>query len=446
MAEKKSPLFFYGWVIVAICFLTVAVAYGIRYSFSVFYVSILQEFGWSRADTALIFSINVIVYGVSAPFVGIAVDRLGPRKFMTAGAVLLAIAAAASSLTSQIWQFYLVFGVLASLGNGATGFVPNSTLVSHWFIKRRGMAFGIFNVGFGLAYVMALGIEYMIGQIGWRNSFVILGVLMLGVAPLIAIFQRLAPQEKGLFPDGESRAVATGQAKVIASEALVVDKEWASKEWGLPTAIRTYRFWFFFLTNMFMWGVAVNLILAHQVVFAVDEGYSRAFGALIFSLYGVCYGLGNLMGFLSDRLGREVTVTIGLTLSALGVLMLILNRAGTTPYLMYAYSLIFGVGMGIVSPAFTSAVADLFQGKHFGAINGLVVMGFGIGGSISPWLGGKIFDVLGTYVPAFIVVIAALAAAAICIWIAAPRRVRLVAGKVPKMASETLIEKITTAK
>ena len=144
--------------------------------------------------------------------------------------------------------------------------------------------------------------------------------------------------------------------------------------------------------------------------------------------------MGNLFGFLSDRIGREVTVSAGLALAMLGILMLIINNGSNTPWLMYSYSLLFGIGLGVASPAFSASVADLFQGKNFGSIQGLIVMSFGIGGSISPWLGGKIFDVLGTYIPAFYLIIAALALSSACLWIAGPRKVRLVAGKASKAA------------
>jgi len=428
--DKKRSLFFYGWVIVAICFITVAVSYGIRYSFSVFYVVILEEFGWSRADTALIFSINIIVYGVCAPLIGAAVDRFGPRKFMSLGAVLLAASIAACSLAGEIWHFYILFGIVAAFGICATGYVPNTVLVSRWFIRRRGTALGIYMVGFGLAYVMSYGVENMIGQIGWRSSFPVLGLLALGVAPLIAVFLRLDPQEKGLRPDGESHKADPEQPEILTGDRLIVDREWVNQEWNIVKAVKTHRFWFLFLGNFFMWGMSVNLVMAHQVAFAVDEGYSRSFGALIFALYGVCYGAGNMFGFISDRLGREITVTIGLITGVLGILMLIFNQGASTPWMMYAYALLFGTGIGINSPAFTASAADLFGGKNFGSINGLIVMAFGIGGFLSPWLGGKIFDVLGTYIPAFYLVIAALAISAVCVWIAGPRKVRLVAGKV----------------
>ncbi|MBI4303878.1 MAG: MFS transporter [Chloroflexi bacterium] len=429
MIEKKRPAFFYGWLIVTISALAVAIVYGIRYSFSVFYVSILDEFGWSRADTALIFSINVIVYGLSAPIFGILVDRFGPRKVMTSGVLLVAIATAACSLANQIWQFYVLFGLLASLGICASGYVPNSAVVSRWFVRRRGAALGIFAVGWALAYIMSYGVESLISWLEWRRSFIALSFLALAIAPAIAIFMRFDPKEKGLLPDGEAQGIENKKTDPLTADSLVLDKKWVSEQWTLRKAVKTHRFWFIFLGNLMMWGLGVGLILAHQVAFAVDEGYSRAFGALIFSLYGTVYAGGNLLGFLSDRLGREMAITIGLAFGVVGVFMLTLNQGNTTPWFMYAYSVFFGLGMGFVSPAFIASAADIFQGRNFATITGLIVMGFGIGGSISPWLGGKIFDIRGDYLPAFYFVMVALALSAACFWIAGPRQVRMVPGK-----------------
>ncbi len=440
----NRPVFFYGWVVVALCFLTVAVSYGIRYSFSVFYVAILQEFGWSRASTALIFSINILVYGMMAPLVGIAVERLGPRKSISFGAALVALAILLTSLTSQLWHFYILFGVVAAMGMCATGFVPNSTLVSHWFVRRRGAAFGLFAVGFGFAYMMASGVEPFISRLGWRSTFVLLAVLAAAIVPVIAVFQRLEPREKGQLPDGDRQK--PDSPSMAPRDNLVVNAEWASREWTLAKALKTRRLWCLFLCNMFTWGVAVNLVLAHQVAFAVDEGYSSAFGAMIFSLYGICYGLGNLLGFLSDRWGRELVATVGMALGVVGVSMLVLNQGVATPWLMFGYSLFFGMGLGVVSPTFTAAIADIFPGRHFGAINGIVVVGFGIGGSISPWLGGKIFDVLGTYIPAFYIVIGALVMAAASLWLAAPRRVRLVPGMGRRLKSRQALTTVAGEK
>jgi len=430
MEEKKSP-FFYGWIIVAVCFITVAISYGIRYSFSVFYGEILNEFGWSRADTALIFSLNMIVYGIGAPLSGWAMDRFGPRKFMTAAVVILALGTALSALTTQVWHLYLTFGVLASFGIAATGFATNTAMISRWFYRRRGLAMGIYGAGFGIAYALSSGIEFSVSQIGWRESYIMLGIVAMLLVPLIIVFQRLDPREKGLLPDGGVRSTSPGKTRTVTPEMLIVNKTWASIDWTISRAIRTSRFWWMFLFRLFYWGVASNLIITHQIVYTTDQGYSPAFGALVFTVYGLCYALGSVLAFLSDRFGRELSITGGMLGSAVGVGMLIINQGTETPYLLFIFAVLFGVGGGMGSSAGNAALADIFQGKHFGAITGLSVAGFGIGGAFSPWLGGKIFDEMGTYVPAFYLVIGAIIMAVVCIWVARPRTIRLVPGKVP---------------
>ena len=139
----KRPIY-YGWIIVLIGFACQFFIYGVRNSFSVFYLAILNDFGWSRADTALIFSINVVVYGFTSPFAGTLVDRFGPRKVMPVGILILALGTIACSIVSQIWHFYILFGLVAAIGSCLSGFVPNMAVLSHWFVKRRGAAFGIF--------------------------------------------------------------------------------------------------------------------------------------------------------------------------------------------------------------------------------------------------------------------------------------------------------------
>lgn len=429
MNSRQWATLYYGWVIVGVCFLTIAVSYAIRYNFAIFYVAILDEFGWSRADTALVYSINMIVYGGAAPLVGFALDRYGPRKLMTGGAVLLGISSAACSLTSQIWHLLLLYGVFVALGICATGYVPNTSLVSRWFVRNRGKALGLFGIGIGLAYLSLTGVEAMISAWGWRDTYRVMGLLALCIAPVIAIFQRLDPREKGLVPDGEvSGSVASEETKVSA-EDLIVDKDWASRDWTIQTAVATRRFWILFVGWIFIWGIGVSLTLTHLVAFAVDQGYSRAFGAWIYGLYGGIFALSNGFGFISDRVGREVAITIGISLAAAGVTMLILNRGNDTVWLMYLFSLLFGTGIGITSPALTASAADIFQGKHFGSIYGTIVLGFGVGGAIGPWLGGLVFDSVGNYIPAFAVVLMVMAGALACFWIAAPRKVRLVPGR-----------------
>lgn len=204
-----------------------------------------------------------------------------------------------------------------------------------------------------------------------------------------------------------------------------MDQKWVATEWNLSKALRTHRFWGLFLALFFMWGMGINLIIAHQVAFAVDIGFTDVFAASIFGLYGVAYAAGNLCGFISDRIGREVTVSIGMAIGLLGIGALLLASGGSpASWMLYLYSIAFGFGGGLFSPSITASVADLFQGRHFGSIYGFTVMGYGIGGAFSPWLGGLIHDLTNSYGLAFILVMFFMAIAALSVWIAAPRKVR----------------------
>ena len=423
---KMHPWVYYGWTLLAMSAVSMFIIYGLRYSFSVFYVSILNEFGWSRADTALIFSVNVIIYGLTAPVAGGLVDRFGPRVVLPLGALLLGLGAIASSQANAIWQFMALYGVVMALGISAAGFVPHSAIIANWFVRKRGAAFAILTAGFGASYLMGTVAQGLISTMGWRNAFIALGLLMVVlVVPLEVLLQRRHPRDKGLLPDGDSAPAADDAPAQARQRSTVVDEKWVKTEWNLKKALKTYRFWGLFAALFFMWGMSINLVIAHQVIFAVDIGFTGAFAASIYGMYGVAYASGNLCGFISDRIGREVTVTVGIAIGMLGIGMLFLASLGhPAPWMLYFYSIAFGFGGGLFSPSITASVADLFQGKHFGAIYGFTVMGFGIGGAFSPWLGGLIHDLTGSYSLAFGLVIFFMAIAALSVWIAAPRRVR----------------------
>lgn len=428
---KKRPRLFYGWVILAVCLVTVFLVYGVRWSFSVFYVAILDEFGWSRADTALIFSANIIVYGITSPIAGTLVDRFGPRRVIPIGILLVVLGAVASSQAHAIWQFVILYGIILALGISIAGFVPHTPTMTNWFVRKRGTAIAVVTSGMGLSFLMSFFAQSLISALGWRMSFVILGAIVGVIALPLALFvHRYHPREMGLFADGDSAPAEQKHQAQAAS--LVVNQEWAATEWSLPKAVRTYRFWALFLALLCMWGMSLNLIVAHQVVFAVDVGYSKEFGALVYALYGIMYAVGNISGLVSDRIGREPAASIGLVLAAMGVGMLLLVKDTSAPWMLYLYSVLFGFGAGLFSPCLTSSAADLFQGKHFGSIYGFIVMGFGVGGAVSPWLGGRIFDVYGSYSLAFVMVIGFILATLVLIWIAGPGRVRRVAGRAPR--------------
>ena len=425
MVKRKSSLY-YGWVIVAIAFAAMAVAYGVRNSFSVFYVAILKEFGWSRASTAVIFSINVIVYGVSSPFAGSLVDRFGPRKVLSIGVILLALGTALCSQVSTLWHFYLLFGITVAIGTSLIGFPAHAAVLSNWFIRKRGAAFGIFTAGFGLSFLIVPLVQYFIVAFGWRMAFVTLAILVpVILLPLIILFSRHRPEDMGLLPDG---IIPGSQNEIPSSRGKLdmpgVEPQGVSTQWTLGKAIRTTQLWILFLITFFIFGISENLMVTHQAAFFVDVGYSGIFAASMVAFFGIVCAVGSLGGFLSDIIGREKSFTLGCSAAILGTVVLFLTKSPSYPWMPYLYAGLFGFGLGINGPTLTAAAADVFHGKHFGSINGFLILGFGAGGILGPWLGGYIFDRTHSYNHAFLVTILALIAASSLIWMVSPRKIR----------------------
>ena len=401
------------------------ISYGIRYSFSVFYLRILEEFRWSRAGTAGIFSIHTIAYGLMAPLSGTLADKFGPKKLVPLGTLLITISISACSAASEMWHFYILFGAVFSVGLSISGWPQFAPVLAEWFVRRRATALGVAVTGFGLCFLVSSLAEFLILNLGLRGAFIALGMLpTLIIAPLAVLFIQRRPEDVGLSPDGFSSVGESSVKLKRHANEHSVDDDCSPARWTLAKAVGTRRFWMIFFANFCVWGVGLNMILAHQVAFVHDIGYSEVFAASVLSLYGVLYSVGNLFGFVSDRLGREKTVTLGSIGAVAAMLLLVTTRDATSPWRLYAYSVLFGFCMGLSSPALNALPADLFQGRSFGAINGLLMLGFGIGGSLGPWIGGHVFDTMGTYLPAFSVAILAFVVACALVWVAAPRRVR----------------------
>jgi MFS family permease len=164
------------------------------------------------------------------------------------------------------------------------------------------------------------------------------------------------------------------------------------------------------------------MVLAHQVKFAEDIGYSSTFAASIFALFGVFMAIGQLSGFISDWIGREKTVSLAVLLMIGALVALLSTRDTSQPWLLYVYAICFGYGAGLFSPVIFAGVADIFYGRHLGGIMGLLLAGMGVGGIIGPWFGGFTYDISGNYTNAFIFGMVCFALSGVAFWKAAPRK------------------------
>jgi MFS family permease len=421
---KKKHLFYYGWVIAGVSFFTLFVSLGIRFSFGLFYVAILNDYGWGRAETAGAFSLAMVIHAVFAVVSGNLVDRFGPRALFPLGATFLAMGLAAASRISAMWHLYLFFGVVMTMGGNVLSYPTHMSIIPKWFIRKRGLVAGFVLAGIGLGtMVMAPVIQSLIDTVGWRSTFLMLAGLVLSVlVPMTALFHRRSPEEVGQFPDG-----IVPDSREIQSSPLnesVEDPRFSrlSRQWTLRSALCTGAFWWMVLVN-FSVGFFLIMLVVHQAAHVVDAGYSIALAALVVGLVGLLRSVGGVLcGFLSDRVGREIGYTLGSSFIFLGVSFFLLVGDTASPWILCAFVLLYGLGHGSTGPIIAATMADLFPGNSLGRIMGTFEIGFGIGGALGPYLAGYFYDHRGSYTIAFLLLLVSVSLGVLGIWMAAPRQ------------------------
>lgn len=421
----KKPRFFYGWVIVALGFITLAVRFGAANSFGVFFAAMLRDFGWSRGSLGGVQTVNMAMTGLSTPLVGFALPRFGARKMVSITALLLGISLAAGSQIETIWHFYLVWGVAVGLTMGILGLAPWGAIIPNWFDRKRGTALGVASAGIGLGYLVLVPlVQYIIERFSWQMAFIALGLIVaLFTAPLNAWLLRNRPEEMGLLLDN-------GESPRRQSPTPSPQAQGKGREWTTTQALSSRQFWC--LLVAFGTGVlGFGFVIAHQIALMVDAGYSAILAAFIFGLMGITGSVSKIVwGYVADHIGREWAYTMGTIVLLCGMLALMIVRDTSAPWLVYAYALLFGFGYGAFSPIIPAASADIFLGKDFAMIFSLINMGGLFIGALGPWMGGFAFDLTGNYNAAFLIALASVSLSCALVWVAAPRKTKPMGVKV----------------
>src|SRR5882672_772182 len=426
MTMPLRPPFFYGWVIVGVTFVTMAIGVNARTAFSLVFAPVITEFGWERGITAGAFSFGFLVSAAVSPLIGRMMDRFGPRGVMELGVALMAAGMLLAPLTTQPWHLYLTIGVLVGAGSVCLGYSGQSLFLPNWFNRRRGLAMGLAFAGVGIGSITLLPwVQLMIEQTGWRTACTAMGILILAVLAPINLLLRKRPEDIGLEPDGDA-APSASSAKPISN---IVDPVWAGTDWTLKRAIGTARFWWIslgYFCGLYIWYA----VQVHQTKYLLDIGFSPsvavwALGAV--SLLGIPGQI--VLGHLSDRLGREWIWTA----SCMGFVICFaaLIALAQIPSLMLVYVMVLAqgvLGYGLTS-ILGAVVVEIFQGKHYGSIFGSVMLSALAGGAAGPWLTGFLHDLSGNYTIAFAIGIAVSGLSAFAIWMASPRKIRAVAGQ-----------------
>lgn len=387
------------WLIAGSAALTFGFIRGVHSSFGVFFVALLETFGWSRGVTAGVLSVSLVVDAVLSPIVGRLVDRFGPRMVVAGGGVLLAMGFLLCGQVSGLWELYVYFGVIAALGFAATGMVPHVVLVSEWFASRRGLGLGVVYgaVGVGILLLVPL-IQWLITLWGWPRVFQALGVAVLLVfVPLVWVTYRRGPSHEGGAPrDG---------------------RDPADGEWSVRLALRSFQFWGVFISRV-VGATGTTVILTHQVAHVVDIGYSGLVAASIFGFMGVASAVGRVtFGYIADIVTKPTAYTLNIICAVAGVFALLCATDTAAPWLLYAFVAGFGLAFGSRAIILSAIAADIFAGKGFGAIFGFSAISVGVGGATGSWLGGALHDATGNYILSFGVSVALLLLSALLVWL-----------------------------
>ena len=417
---------FYGWIIVAVAFVTMAVGINARTAFSLLFPPILDEYAWDRGVVAGVFSFGFLASALVSPFVGRLVDLRGPRLVVESGVAILIAGLVLATFAGAAWQFYLTLGLLVGVGGNLLGYGVQSVILPYWFVRRRGLAIGIAFSGVGIGSIVLLPwLQVLIARDGWRSACLALALIAaVALFPLNLLLRR-RPSEIGLRPDGDS-AEAEAAGKRTSN---IVDAAWAAVDWTLPRALRTARFWWIalgFFCALYVWYA----VQVHQTKYLIEIGVppmEAAWALGLVSLVGVPGQI--VFGHVSDRIGREWAWAIGCAGFVICCLALIALPSWPTPWLLYAMVLAQGLLGYSMTSVLGPIVAEIFEGPHFGAIFGSIMVAAITGGAAGPWITGLLHDRTGDYNAAFWLALAAALVSSGAIFLAAPRKVRRVAGR-----------------
>jgi MFS family permease len=393
-----------NWPILAGAFTAFTIGAAMMHSYTVFLVAFVEDFGWSRGETSIAYSVSQMVAGISSPAVGALVDRLGPRRLLLMGGGLLVLGLAGSAFIGRLWQIVVLYGVVMTFGSNCLGLVVFVPLLSRAFVRRRGMAISIVQSANGFARaISAPAVQYLISGFGWRPTYLIEAAFMaVVVLPLAAWFRRTDPPRRS----ATEAAAAPADSPAIAPRG----------GWTLAEAMRTPHFWLLFAVYLFT-GLGSFFVSLHQLAFAIDRGFDKLYAAEVLGMGAFLAVFGTIVtGTLSDYIGRELSAIMAYGFSIVGVICALFITGPSQGWLLWLHACLFGLTWGARGPAITAKTADLFPGAQLGAILGVITIGSGLGAALGSWGAGFIFDLSGSYELAFGLSIASYLGGVVAFW------------------------------
>lgn len=373
----------YGWVVVLVSFCILAVSTGTILSFGVFLKPLLAEFGWTRGQTSLAYSLNWIVFGLFSPIFGALSDRFNTRAVVLAGGIIYGAGMLLTTQTRALGQLYVFFGVMTGMGMSAF-FAPLTAMVMKWAGRRSGLAVGLISSGTGMGtFVLPPVARYLISHSGWEGAFAVLGIVSLAV--ILPASLLLRDNEPG--KDRPKSGLDSHPHGMRARKG---------RPWDI---LRGGPFWHLFFIN-FLCCASHSVPLLHVVSYATDMGVPQMVAASILSLAGATSIVGRIgMGAIADRMGVRRMLVAALSMQG-GMIFWLLGAQATWTF--YTFAVFFGIAYGGVMPLYAVLAREYYHEEVVGSIYGGILLGATLGMALGGFLGGAIFDATGSYSSAYI--------------------------------------------
>ena len=369
---------------------------GVRLLPGVVLKPVTQEFGWSRSQLMLTITVNMVFLSALQPFMGYAADRLGAKRVLVGGTLVLGAILFPLSRASELWHFYVLYGVFGSVGLAAVSPVNVTSIVSGWFERRRGSALSIATSGSAFGQLMIVpAATWLLTTTSWPNLYLILAiVLLLGMAPVGSIFVRANP------------VAITGVRHAVDS-----DRE-GRRSLNLGDALAGSPFWLLAF-GFFVCGFTMAFATAHFLSYADDMGMNSQRAADVIALTAL-FSIGGsfALGLAADRIDRRIVLAATYALRGLAFAMLwTLPIGGWT----FAYAVILGISWTATTPLTAAISADMYGRANIGVIFGTMFSFMNIGFGAGSFLDGLVYDTFGTYRAALVgnAVLGVLAAVAV---------------------------------
>jgi len=393
--DWKPRRVFYGWWIVGACFfISLYVGGVVFYGFTAIIELVAKDFGWSYTQISFAASLRGMEMGILAPFVGMLVDRWGPRRLLFGGLIITSLGLMLLSRTTSLGMFYGAF-VLLAIGMSTCSSTVLMTAVANWFRRKIGIATGIMICGYGFSGLLIPVIVKLIDTYEWQKAIAILAIGLLAVCLPLSLLVRHKPEQYGYLPDGEAENTVMLNNRLAQAKIAEVDI-------GAKQAIKSRTFWHIALALMCQF-IILSAVVTHVMPYLSSIGITRAKSSLIAMAIPLTSIGGRLgLGWLGDRLDKRRVIAGALALMCGGLLCFGFVSSEAI-WLFVPFLILFGIGYGGANTLRASVISEFFGRKNFGAIHGLMIGMMALGSIAGPPLAGWVFDNWGSYQPIWFV-------------------------------------------